>query len=81
MKKILVIMCAMACLVIAGCSSDDEKVLSPEDPKIKSIKIAESNKRRRKKVLCVETGDIFDCVEDAGLWCGYKGSYIGDCRR
>ena len=53
----------------------------PKDPKIKSIKIAESNKRRRKKVLCVETGDIFDCVEDAGLWCGYKGSYIGDCCR
>lgn len=42
MKKILVIMCAMACLVIAGCSSDDEKVLSPEE--IKELVNSTTNK-------------------------------------
>lgn len=42
MKKILVIMCAMACLVIVGCSSDDEKVLSPEE--IKELVNSTTNK-------------------------------------
>lgn len=52
------------------------------------------NHARAKKVLCVETGQVFDCIKDANLWCkgdvgacvkgrrktagGYHWEYVGD---
>ena len=38
-------------------------------------------KQRMKKVRCVETGDIFNSIKDANLWCGLStySSSISNC--
>lgn len=52
-----------------------------KNPKEKSMKIAQSNKNRALKVVCIETGRVFNSVNEAGLWAGYCGEYIRECCR
>ena len=33
---------------------------------------------RNKPVICVETGEIFNSIKEASIWCGLKGKSIAD---
>lgn len=50
-----------------------------KDTKERSKKVAQANKNRAHKVICIDTGEIFDNANVAGLWAGYKSSYISAC--
>lgn len=52
--------------------------------KLKGRKLSEQHKqkiKRSKKVICIETGQIFDTCKEAGEWCGVKRGCITNCCR
>ena len=43
-------------------------------------KLAGANNPRARKVICLETMEIFGTIRDAKAWCGGKGNILGCCQ-
>lgn len=65
------------------CRNEHQKIIlqGSENPNFGNHKVAGANNGRAKKVLCVTTGEIFDCAAEAGKKYGLKRGLIPACCR
>lgn len=65
------------------CTNEHLKILlkGENNPNYGNHKVAGGNNGRAKKVLCISTGEIFDCAIDAGKKYGIKRGLIPACCR
>lgn len=57
------------------CSGKDHPLYGKHHSKNSIEKISASRKSKGgKKVICLNTGEIFDCMMDAARWCGLSNS-------